>query len=107
MSKLDPQAKREAVDRFRTTLRAGQKERGAIAEAINAYRQAECKPFKDAPRDVGVEIEGYHSGDKCWVTLAYDVAGWVDKFTEDVLYSLDYAKVLFTFYRIPFNPEEG
>ena len=113
MSKLDPQAKRVAIDRFRDTVRAGQKEKAAIAEAINAYRQAECKPFKDAPRD-GTVVEAWDKlGDSwrnlCWTSSEYENGDscWRLLETGSTEFTREEGVSYFSHYRIPFNPEEG
>ena len=122
MSKLDTEAVEIAY------LKANEKQERyvnfiALIKAISAYRQAECKPFKDAPRD-GTVIEAYfvknlwnrpkwrpawRSDQSGWVTVEYstllinDVRCWKEVSSERVFGDGH----CFTHYRIPFNPEEG
>lgn len=123
MSELDKAAMLDATEQFMASVVGSGFDCDALEAAITAYRQAECKPFKDAPRD-GTVIEAYfvknlwnhpkwrpawRSDQNGWVTVEYstilvnDVRCWKEVSSERVFGDGH----CFTHYRIPFNPEEG
>lgn len=101
MSKLDPQALRYAAYSSGTSWDSDD----AARAAITAYRQAECKPFKDAPRD-GSVIEAWHKRKKQWVYVHHNHGCW-SLIGTNIYWGTEAGLKLFTFFRLPFNPEEG
>ena len=102
MIDLDMEALKAAYGKFIETVKVDQ-EGAAIADAILAFRQAECKPFKDAPRD-GTDIEAYNGN--LWETITA-VEGYWHACSDGARFCDVDNTTAYTHYRIPFNPEEG
>lgn len=86
----------------------------SVETAIQAYNQEVCRPFKDAPKDEAV-IEAWDKNNKCWVPILHTQGRWKSAtdwnhigVNQDMeVFTNTEALRIFTYYRIPYNPEEG
>jgi len=101
MSDLDLDAFNVAEEAYEEASK--NEEPGNLYEAILAYRQAECKPFKDAPRD-GTDVEAWNGS--LWETISVVDDHWHACSDGAQFCPVDNVTA-YTHYRIPFNPEEG
>lgn len=101
MSKFDPQALEAAWKAMSESAQACPTKIPEVTDIINAYRQAECKPFKDAPRD-GTDIEAYNGS--LWETITV-VEGYWHACSDGARFCDVDNTTAYTHYRIPFNPE--
>lgn len=74
--------------------------REALSIQIEAYRQAECRPFSEAPKD-GTYVEAWDSCDREWRLVKYIMEVWLSS------RGLHGDGKWFTHYRLPFNPTLG
>lgn len=110
MSELDKAAMLDATEQFMASVVGSGFDCDALEAAITAYRQAECKPFKDAPRD-GTAIQAWDTKTEWWRNIRFCEVGhnqyWGSMEQSNLVWGEGNALSTFTHYRIPFNPEEG
>ena len=108
MSQLDQDAAIAANEQFEACLDMDKGLYVATCSAIRAYRQAECKPFKDAPRD-GTSIQAWDTNTGWWRNIRFCEVGrnqyWGSVEQDDLVWGESKALSNFSHYRIPFNPK--
>jgi len=86
-----------------------------LLAALKAYRQAECKPFKDAltiaaiREGLPIEVFNADTNQPYWKTVVFweDTQFWNEYPAMEDWWPHESCLKWWTHYRIPFNPEEG